>query len=143
MEIGVRQSCAELQLHLKESWHMPLPMGTYNLEASHEHWVSHKNCIVWIRHFHCVWRHRMTFKLAELSTGWLLTNLNSLLDEFWNFYWTTFNLTELSKDDMAAQLGWLLYKGDFTIRVSRSCIITCSWYSYYSSLVLNWILLHH
>jgi len=46
----------------------------------------------------------------------------------------TFNLTERSK---AAQLRWLLYKGDCTIRVSRSCIFTHSWYSYCKSLVLN------
>jgi len=65
----------------------------------------------------------MTFNFTEVSTGWILI-------------WTLQKI-------MAAQLGWLLYTGDFTTRVSQSCIfISCSWYSYYKLLALNLILLH-
>jgi len=41
----------------------------------------------------------MTFNLAELPTGWLLSELNALLDNFWTFYLITFNQAEHSNDD--------------------------------------------
>jgi len=56
---------------------------------------------------------KMTFNLAELSTGWFLTKLNSLLDwmifNLTTVYWITFNLAQFST-------GWLtkLYRTIFT-----------------------------